>query len=515
MPAITLHATPPAAARTAWHTRPAWVLGAWGAWLLCTLWARPLMLPDEGRYAWVAWEMWLGDGLLPTLDGLPFFHKPPLAHWIGMAGMTLFGPEPAALRLAPALGAWLMGAALWLALRRLHDSRIAGITLLALATNPLVFLGAQYINHDMLVAGMVTLAVLCWARGFEVPGQAALRWLVAGWVACGLGFLAKGLIGFVLPLLVVGSWLLAQRRWADVWRLAHPAGVMAGAAVTLPWLLAMQQRYPGFFDYFIVEQHFRRFTTTGFNNAQPFWFYLAVLPALTLPWSLWAPRALARLRTPAAASPATAPARAFTGLCLCWLAAVLLFFSWPHSKLIGYILPAAAPWIALLALAAAAGRRWQWAVAAGAVVCLGAVAVFAVLAPKSNADTAAALKRLAAPADNVVFVDGSFFDVPLYAALRRSVVVASHWDDPALQRTDNWRKELFDAARFDSAAGRERLWPLARLNELTCRGVTTWFVVGAKGNDTLRAVPAATRVHRGANSELWRAPPHNCSTPKR
>lgn len=49
------------------------------AWLACAAWMRPLFLPDEGRYVGVAWEMLSsGNWLVPTLDGMPFFHKPPL-----------------------------------------------------------------------------------------------------------------------------------------------------------------------------------------------------------------------------------------------------------------------------------------------------------------------------------------------------------------------------------------------------------------------------------------------------
>lgn len=46
-------------------------------WLVATAWARPLAMPDEGRYVGIAWEMMRsGDWLTPSLDGLPFFHKP-------------------------------------------------------------------------------------------------------------------------------------------------------------------------------------------------------------------------------------------------------------------------------------------------------------------------------------------------------------------------------------------------------------------------------------------------------
>ncbi len=56
------------------------------------LWLRPLALPDEGRYVGVAWEMVRsGHWLVPTLDGLPYFHKPPLFYWITATSLSWFG----------------------------------------------------------------------------------------------------------------------------------------------------------------------------------------------------------------------------------------------------------------------------------------------------------------------------------------------------------------------------------------------------------------------------------------
>jgi len=76
--------------------KPASVPRAWpplaallGVWLLATVTVRPLMLPDEGRYVGVALEMLRsGDWLVPTLDGLPYFHKPPLFYWITSASLA-------------------------------------------------------------------------------------------------------------------------------------------------------------------------------------------------------------------------------------------------------------------------------------------------------------------------------------------------------------------------------------------------------------------------------------------
>ncbi|MDE1929609.1 MAG: glycosyltransferase family 39 protein, partial [Burkholderiales bacterium] len=323
-------------------------------WLLFSIGARPLLLPDEGRYAGVALEMLRGDALQPTLDGLPFFHKPPLLYWLDLLPLRLLGTNEFAARCAPALFGWLLGMALFLHLRRRHGEAVARTGLLVLATSPLFFLGAQYVNHDIGVAACITAALLATLRAVEDPRRVALRWLVLGWMFCGLGVLAKGLIGIVLPAAVIGPWLLAQGRWRQVLALLHPAALLVFGAVALPWMVAMQLRHPAFYDYFIVEQHFRRFTGTDFNNRMPFWFFVVVLPLLMLPWTLWLVPALRRLR----------PVDPLLAFYAWWIVVIVGFFSLPESKLVGYVMPALAPMAALLALVLVerprATRRAGW-----------------------------------------------------------------------------------------------------------------------------------------------------------
>ena len=122
----------------------AWPL--WAVALLTALWLgwttgwRHLAVPDEGRYAGVAWEMIRsGDWLTPTLDGLPFFHKPPLFYWITAVSLELFGLHPWAGRLASVTGAWLGAMALYLLLHRWSSPRHARLSLLALLTMPYWF----------------------------------------------------------------------------------------------------------------------------------------------------------------------------------------------------------------------------------------------------------------------------------------------------------------------------------------------------------------------------------------
>ncbi|MDE2393970.1 MAG: glycosyltransferase family 39 protein [Burkholderiales bacterium] len=472
--------------------RPPWrELALLALWLFATLAWRPLLLPDEGRYAGVAYEMLHGDALVPTLDGLPFFHKPPLLYWLDMAAMRVFGAGDFAARFGPALLGWMLGAALFLHLRRCHGERVARIGLAVLATSPLFFLGAQYVNHDIGVAACIGAALLALARALEDPARTERRWLVAGWALCGLGVLAKGLIGIVLPALVIGPWLLAQGRWRQMLGLLHPLGIAAFALVALPWMVLMQSRYPGFYDYFIVEQHFRRFADADFNNHQPLWFFWVVLPLFMLPWTLWLVPAL----------------RERVGLYLWWIVAITGFFSLPSSKLVGYVLPAAAPLAALLALALARRGAPVKAVAAGSgLFCLALVLALAWKSPPwkpppSDRDVGTALAAHWRPGDRLVFADDAFYDLRFTAHITAPVIVLSDWDDPDLPKHDNWKKELFDAGRFAPDGGRSVLWNWSRLPELACGG-RTWIAARPAALARLAALPGLETVFEGRSARL-------------
>ncbi len=267
-------------------------------------------------------------------------------------------------------------------------------------------------------------------------------------------------------------------------------------AIAAPWFIAMQARYPGFADYFFVEQHFRRYTQTAFNNPQPFWFFVPVLLLSALPWSLWLPAALRRWRSTTPALP--------SALYAWWVVAVVVFFSLPVSKLVGYVLPALPPLAALLGLAACRGRAWRWALPLAALACVAGVATLAWQAPHSQRDLGLALGARVQPGDRVVLVDAAFFDVPFYARLAQPPIVLSRWDDPDIPRRDNWRKELHDAARFDAQAAARQLWRTDRAAALLCARGTLWFVA-AKGWQAPGDLAPLARVHEGRLADLLRA----------
>jgi 4-amino-4-deoxy-L-arabinose transferase-like glycosyltransferase len=467
---------------TGWASlQPLWLVLALFAWLLATAWMRPLMAPDEGRYSGVALAMLRsGDWLVPRLDGLPFFHKPPLFYWIGAAAMSLTGPVEWAARLPSVLGAGAGATALYLFLRRWSTAHVALLSTVVLATMPFFFLGAQFANLDMLVAGCIACTVLL-AAGAALSKERGEPWrmLLAGaYLFAAAGLLAKGLIGLVLPAMVIVIWCGATRRLPLALRLAlWLPGWAVLLAVAGPWFVAMQMKYPDFFDYFVITQHFRRFASSGFNNEHGFWFYLPVLAGFTLPWFGW-------LLVPRGKDDDARPGRSDVDrLIWIWLAVIVVFFSMPRSKLVGYVLPALPPLAYLIAQRVLAGRsadalrtRLRVTALASAAVCVACVAVIAIHSVPPGTRLRLPAGMSIAPGERVLMLDSYFYEIPFYWNLREPVLVSDDWQAAARDTRDNWRKEFSDAGRFEPVRTEATLLDRSRLAPSLCVPRATWIV---------------------------------------
>lgn len=464
-----------------WNSpRPFWLIATLFAWLLATAWVRPLMAPDEGRYGGVALAMLhSGDWLVPRLDGLPFFHKPPLFYWIGAAAMSLTGPTEWAARLPSIIGAGVAAAALFLFLRRWSTAWQALLSTVVLVTTPFFFLGAQFANLDMLVAGCISATVLlgagaALARERDEPWRALLA---GAYLMAAAGLLAKGLIGLVLPGAVLVLWCAATRKTVVLKLALWLPGWAVLLAVAGPWFVAMQLKYPEFFDYFVITQHFRRFASSGFNNEHPFWFYIPVLAVLTLPWFAWVfvPRgkngeARSRLSD-------------VDWLMWIWLVVIVAFFSMPRSKLVGYVLPALPPLAYLVAQRVLAGRvvekmlpRMRATAVAAAVLCVACVGAVAIYSVPPGTRLRLPAGQVVAPGDRVMMLDSYYYEIPFYWNLRSPVLISDDWKAAATDTRDNWRKEIYDASRFEPARADATLVNRTELAPVLCVPHTTWLV---------------------------------------
>ena len=497
-----------------------WLVPALGvaAWLSFSAGLRPLALPDEGRYVGVAWEMLRsGQWLVPTLDGLPFFHKPPLFYWITAASLSLLGLGAWPARLASMLGAAVTVLALYALLRRWSDARIARWAVVILATQPLLFGAAQFANLDMLVAGCITatIALVAHAALCLDSGQPAPRWaLPAAYAAAALGVLAKGLVGALLPAVIVATWLVLARRTRLIAPLLSLPGALLFAAIALPWFVAMSERFDGFLHSFFVYHHFQRFTQSGFNNEQPFWFYLPVIALLTLPWSAALP---ALWKAP---PPPDGPRRLLRGLMWVWAIGIVAFFSAPRSKLVGYVLPALPALAALIAEAvwsrsgdaARTARRLRGVAALAAVACVAAIVAIALHDKQSTESLGRVLRERRASDDPVFFVGDYFYDLPLHARLAQPVYVVEAWHAPDIAARDNWRRELAEAARFAGAPAQQSLVDRADFAHAVCAHPVSWVVASARTAAQQPLLWQEAPLTSSQRASLWRIDAQRCAS---
>jgi len=306
---------------------------------------RQLGVPDEMRYGEIAREMnATGDYVSPHLNGLRYFEKPAGGHMLNAMAMNLFGDSNFSVRLMPSLFAGLSAWVLYLLMRRKYSVEISALGSLILLTCA-EFMGVgTYCVLDSIVTGFITLTLCCFYPALEARGMKQGGWLALTGLFAGGAFLVKGFIAFAVPILIIVPFLLIRKRWKDIFILPW-IPLAAAVIVSLPWSLAIAAREPDFWRYFFWEEHINRFFSHGHaQHENPFWYFIPVFIAGTIPWIFIALLPLRDLfknrRT-----------ESMIQYALCWLIIPFLFFSASSGKLGTYILPCFPPFALLLAVA--------------------------------------------------------------------------------------------------------------------------------------------------------------------
>jgi 4-amino-4-deoxy-L-arabinose transferase-like glycosyltransferase len=307
---------------------------------------RALWHPDEGRYSEIPRAMVAsGDYVTPRLNGVKYFEKPALFYWMQAGSIKLFGVNEWALRLWPALLALAGCLAVYGAGRKLFGRRAGLIAAIVLATSPLYYLLARIITLDMAVSVLLTGALLSFLLGVrEPPGRTRSLYLYAFYALCAAATLTKGLIGIVIPAMVIGAWIVLLWDWRLLRAIHLPTGLLLFFVLAAPWHVLAARANPEFAQFYFIHEHFERYLTTTHGRYQPWWFFLPVLVFGMLPWiGLLFPA----LRDAWAGWRARRERREELFLLL-WVGLVFAFFSVSGSKLIPYILPMLPPSALLL-----------------------------------------------------------------------------------------------------------------------------------------------------------------------
>lgn len=282
-----------------------------------------------------------GDWLVPHVNGLPRYDKPPLVYWLigalhalpGRAGwdplggwasnlpsalatvalMLLLadtlvrfpqrGPGAAASQ-GPASGGSVPGTAGLQGRATASGGRCGAVDPLALAAalafalSPLVLLWGRIGVSDALFTATLASALLLFWRSQAAPGR--LWW--QPWAVLALAVLTKGPVAVVLAALILAAFAFCQHEGVSLLRRLRPLpGLALLAALALPWygLVLLREGRP-FWESFFGYHNLQRFTSVVNHHLQPWWYFGPVLLVASLPATPLLLLGLARALAPAA-----------------------------------------------------------------------------------------------------------------------------------------------------------------------------------------------------------------------
>ncbi len=309
---------------------------------------RDVWYPDEPDIAEVTLAMYLsGDWISPRRMGVVWVDYPPMIYWIGVISSHLLGDITAfSLRLPNAITAISVGLLTCATASRWYGARTGLWSGFALMTSLLFVYEANSYRPDVWFTLGIAAGMLLYLEGCIDKQRLWLR--VAGFACLGVAMLSKGVLGLLLPGLVLVLWHGANREWRRILELAPLS--LVSIAVFLPWVAGTAQAMG--WDNILHEfyaQNFARFQSGFRGHQQPIYYYLLNFWMDFSPWSwlfpaalLWSVRSgFARDRR--------------VQLLLWWVGTFFVFLSLAETKRQLYMLPAfpaiallMGPWLATL-----------------------------------------------------------------------------------------------------------------------------------------------------------------------
>jgi len=271
---------------------------------------RDLWAPDEPRYAQVSKEMRdSGNFIVPHLISEPYPDKPPLLFWLINLFSIPFGKITAVSSRLPSAfaGIGCCLAIFYLGKSLYHNTRIALLASLFLATSSKFLWMAHRVAFDVPLTFFVTMAILCFYKGYAARHGRSLttppceewdkggvkkqerRYYTLFYIFMALGVLTKGPIGFILPFCIVLTYIILEK---DIRVLKETRPWIGGtifAFIVFTWVY-LASIYGGkeYAYQILFKQNVGRFASS-FAHKRPFYYYFINFPVNFIPWSVFVP----------------------------------------------------------------------------------------------------------------------------------------------------------------------------------------------------------------------------------
>jgi 4-amino-4-deoxy-L-arabinose transferase-like glycosyltransferase len=248
--------------------------------------------PDEGRYAEIPREMVeQGDYLVPHLNYVRYFEKPPLLYWATAVSYKLFGISEWSFRFPNALVAFFCSVLLFYFGRKWFSRETGFFGAVVLISCVGFFAMARTVTIDMLLTGFLFTAVVCFNEFYR---ERRSSYLYLFYASLAMATLAKGPVAPVLVGLSVLVFLYTEKDLSFLRILFNIRGLLLYAVIAAPWFVVISIKEKEFFQFFFIDQNILRFLTEKHRRSGPVYYFIPVLVAGMLPWSFFLPRAVMR-----------------------------------------------------------------------------------------------------------------------------------------------------------------------------------------------------------------------------
>ncbi len=185
---------------------------------------RPMIIPDESRYAEIPREMIAsGDWVVPHLNGLRYFEKPVMGYWLHALSLLLFGENAFGVRFPSALAAGISGMTVFVLTRyMLGYSSGMPAAVIFLTCLEVFALGVFSVLDgilSMFITGAMTLFFMAYSETLILRKNILLA--LFG-LLCGFAFLTKGFLAFAVPVITVVPFMIWEGRFKEVFLKGFP-----------------------------------------------------------------------------------------------------------------------------------------------------------------------------------------------------------------------------------------------------------------------------------------------------
>ena len=302
----------------------------------------PLMDKTEARYAEIARIMVeTNNWILLQIDyNIPFWAKPPLSTWLTAISIKLFGLYEFYIRLPYLITTIII--VLFISRYDKIENKIFFLTPLILLLMPEFYLHAGVVSTDTILNFSIILVMLSF---WEAVGKkSGLKWWYGFFIGIGLGLLSKGPIILILTLPPIFIWLLVYKEeLKKLKKIPILSGLSLTFLISFPWYYFTELKSPGFIDYFIYGEHFRRFFDSGwkgdlygFAKQQPYGIIWLFSTMAIFPWSLLIITRIRKIIKEAYKNK-------WVCFLVCWMLFTPVFFTFSSSLIHTYTLPITVP----------------------------------------------------------------------------------------------------------------------------------------------------------------------------